>query len=315
MPLLLKCKYMRVTSIRPSPQSSQNELRGRPLRCTIEPQWVDVVGSGRGFYPTSLDRLDHRPTNRRSRWTRRRASATTSTRSRLAEHNPHRRRVMRNVGWTRATWHAAAALAVLLSASQRLHAQDGAIAGTAVVSGSQRALPGVQISVSGQAGRGAVTDASGRFRITGVTGSQVVLQARMLGYRPDSQTVRVGATDVRFVMTERALELERGGRHRNGGRRAETRARYVGLLGRRLRRHRARRRCRASTRCSTDAHRASSCFPARDRSAPARRSAFAASAASRCRAIRSSTSTAFASTIRRARASPCRRSARASSRA
>jgi TonB-linked SusC/RagA family outer membrane protein len=82
------------------------------------------------------------------------------------------------------------------------------VAGTVLASGSQRALPGVQISISGQPGRGVTTDASGRFRITGVSGSQVVLQARMLGYRPDSQSVSVGKTDVRFVMTERALELD-----------------------------------------------------------------------------------------------------------
>jgi TonB-linked SusC/RagA family outer membrane protein len=114
---------------------------------------------------------------------------------------------MRNVGWIRATWHAAAGLALLAAAPQRLHAQEGTVAGTAVVSGSQRGLPGVQVSISGQTGRGAVTDASGRFRITGVTGSQVTVQARALGFRPDSQLVRVGATDIRFVMTERALEL------------------------------------------------------------------------------------------------------------
>jgi TonB-linked SusC/RagA family outer membrane protein len=99
------------------------------------------------------------------------------------------------------------AIAGMLFAPRRLRAQEGVVAGTAVAAGSQRGLPGVQITVSGQAGRGAVSDASGRFRISGITGSQVVLQARMLGYRPDSQVVRVGATDIRFVMTERALEL------------------------------------------------------------------------------------------------------------
>lgn len=114
---------------------------------------------------------------------------------------------MNNVGWTRATCQAAAVLAALVFAPQRLHAQEGAILGTVVSSGSQRAIPGVQITVAGQTGRGAVADASGRFRITGVTGSQVTLYARMLGYRPDSQSVRVGATDVRFSMSERALEL------------------------------------------------------------------------------------------------------------
>ena len=114
---------------------------------------------------------------------------------------------MNSVRSNRAYWKAFPILALILAAPARLHAQDGVVAGTVVVSGSQRALPGVQISASGQAGRQAVTDGSGRFRLTGLTGSQVVLHARVLGYRPDSQSVRVGATDVRMTLSERALEL------------------------------------------------------------------------------------------------------------
>ncbi len=114
---------------------------------------------------------------------------------------------MKHVGWTRAMWQSAAMLAVLLTAPQRLLAQEGVVAGTVVVSGSLRALPGVQVTVSGQAGKGAVTDAAGHFRIAGLTGAQVTLQARMVGFRPDSQSVNSGSANVRFVMTERALEL------------------------------------------------------------------------------------------------------------
>jgi TonB-linked SusC/RagA family outer membrane protein len=76
-----------------------------------------------------------------------------------------------------------------------------------VVSGSQRPLPGVQISVVGEASRGSVTDVNGRFRITGLTGFRATLLARLVGYRPESLSVAIGATNVRIVMTERAVEL------------------------------------------------------------------------------------------------------------
>ena len=82
-------------------------------------------------------------------------------------------------------------------------AQDGVIAGTVYSEGQLRPIAGAQISVADQAGKGAVSDASGRFRITGVSGSQVSLNARMIGYRAATQTVRVGATDIRFVLGER----------------------------------------------------------------------------------------------------------------
>jgi hypothetical protein len=52
-----------------------------------------------------------------------------------------------------------------------------------------------------------VSDASGKFRITGVTGERVVLDARAIGYRPVVDTVAVGATNIRIAMSERALEL------------------------------------------------------------------------------------------------------------
>jgi TonB-linked SusC/RagA family outer membrane protein len=84
---------------------------------------------------------------------------------------------------------------------------DGAVAGTVVVAGSQRPLPGVQVTVNGQAGRGSASDANGRFRITGITGFRVSLGARLVGYRPESLSVAVGATNVRLVMSERAVEL------------------------------------------------------------------------------------------------------------
>jgi TonB-linked SusC/RagA family outer membrane protein len=97
---------------------------------------------------------------------------------------------------------------VALAAPRELRAQAGDIQGTAVTEGTQRPLPGVQISVQGQTGKGAVSDASGKFRITGVTGDRVTLEARAIGYRPLVETVFVGQSNVRISMSERALELD-----------------------------------------------------------------------------------------------------------
>ncbi|HEY2375041.1 MAG TPA: SusC/RagA family TonB-linked outer membrane protein [Gemmatimonadaceae bacterium] len=104
---------------------------------------------------------------------------------------------------------AAVAIAVaLLAVPRSARAQEGVIAGTVITQSGARPLPGVQVAVLDQAGKGAVTDASGRFRITGVTGSQVVVNARMIGYRAITQTVSVGTTNLQFAMSERALELD-----------------------------------------------------------------------------------------------------------
>jgi len=101
-----------------------------------------------------------------------------------------------------------ATLATLASAaSLGAQAQPGTIAGTVIVEGAQRPLPGAQVTVDGQADKAVATDASGRFRITGLTGASVTVNVRALGFRPATQTVAVGTTNVRFVVSERAVEL------------------------------------------------------------------------------------------------------------
>ncbi|MBK6305914.1 MAG: TonB-dependent receptor plug domain-containing protein [Gemmatimonadetes bacterium] len=69
-----------------------------------------------------------------------------------------------------------------------------------------RGVDGAQVSVEGGT-LGALTDASGGFRIAGVTGAQVTLQVRRIGYRPSSQVVRVGRTDIRITLTEQVATL------------------------------------------------------------------------------------------------------------
>lgn len=100
------------------------------------------------------------------------------------------------------------AIALLLGAAPGVaRAQGGTISGFVVVEGSQRPLGGVQITIEGLAGPGTVSDAAGRFRLAGVPGATVTLNARLIGYRPVSRTVQVGAADVRLLLAERAVEL------------------------------------------------------------------------------------------------------------
>jgi hypothetical protein len=101
----------------------------------------------------------------------------------------------------------ALAFVALAVAPRTTQAQQGTVSGTVIVEGAQRPLAGAQVAVEGQTGVGATTDAAGRFRITGLTGTQVTLSARALGYRPETQTVTVGKTDIRFVLSTRAVEL------------------------------------------------------------------------------------------------------------
>ncbi len=105
-------------------------------------------------------------------------------------------------------WKLGAVLLFILLASPAVaRAQENAVAGTIVVEGSLRPLANAQVAVAEAAGRGAVTDANGRFRITGLTGTTVTLNVRAIGYRQVTQQVRVGTANVRIAMQERALEL------------------------------------------------------------------------------------------------------------
>jgi TonB-linked SusC/RagA family outer membrane protein len=88
-----------------------------------------------------------------------------------------------------------------------LYAQaTGVVAGTVLESGSLRPVTGALIVVQGTS-LGATTDVAGRFQIQNVSGDQVTLEVRRLGYRPHTQAARVGDTDVRVTLTEAAVEL------------------------------------------------------------------------------------------------------------
>jgi TonB-linked SusC/RagA family outer membrane protein len=76
-----------------------------------------------------------------------------------------------------------------------------------VTSAGGTGIPQAQVRVVGT-DRAAVTDQAGRFRITGLSGTEVTLEVRRIGYRPLTQSVRVGAADVRLSLTEQAVSLD-----------------------------------------------------------------------------------------------------------
>jgi len=79
--------------------------------------------------------------------------------------------------------------------------------GGVVVNTRGEPVSGAEVLVQGTSSR-AQTDSKGQFQIQGVTGTEVVLVVRLIGYRPLTQTVRVGDPEIRLVMTEVALNLE-----------------------------------------------------------------------------------------------------------
>lgn len=99
---------------------------------------------------------------------------------------------------------AAAALTATAASAQ----EAGVVAGTVVAEATRRPLPSVQVAVEGQAGKGAVTDADGAFRITGVTGTTVTINVRLIGYSPVTQSVQVGTTDLVVGLVDRPVELD-----------------------------------------------------------------------------------------------------------
>ena len=84
--------------------------------------------------------------------------------------------------------------------------QAGVVAGVVVDAATLTPLDGVQVGVEGTQ-LGASTDAGGRFRISGVSGAQVTLQLRRLGFRPTNESVTVGRTDLRLTMSVMPAQL------------------------------------------------------------------------------------------------------------
>lgn len=83
----------------------------------------------------------------------------------------------------------------------------GVIAGVVVNDRSGAPVSDAQVAVEGR-NVGATTDAAGRFRLVGLTGSgNVELTIRRIGFQSRTMSAAIGATDVRVGLIERAMEL------------------------------------------------------------------------------------------------------------
>jgi TonB-linked SusC/RagA family outer membrane protein len=101
------------------------------------------------------------------------------------------------------------AIGLLVSHGSLSAQATGQISGT-VTADDGRPLSGASVSVVGTS-IGALTDASGRYTLSGVQAGQRTLQARMLGYSEASSTVAVTAgqaATANFTLTAQAVELE-----------------------------------------------------------------------------------------------------------
>ena len=85
-------------------------------------------------------------------------------------------------------------------------AQEGVVGGMVIDNKTMRPLSGAQVLVQGQ-GRGVLSDANGRFRIQGVTGTEVTVEVVMIGFRARTQVARVGDQALRIGLEEAAVEL------------------------------------------------------------------------------------------------------------
>lgn len=82
----------------------------------------------------------------------------------------------------------------------------GSIAGMVVATGTEAPISGARIIVQGTS-RGVLSDANGRFRLTGLSGSEITIEVRRVGFRPLTQRVTVGTETLRFALTQMTIEL------------------------------------------------------------------------------------------------------------
>lgn len=101
----------------------------------------------------------------------------------------------------------AAVAGLLLASPQLAHAQVGTVSGVVLVEASLRPIAGAQVAAEGTMSN-AITDANGRFRLMGLSGSEVTLQVRMIGYQPETRVARVGEDGVRIELAVRAIALD-----------------------------------------------------------------------------------------------------------
>jgi TonB-linked SusC/RagA family outer membrane protein len=89
-----------------------------------------------------------------------------------------------------------------------LRAQDNSVSGRVLAQGTNEPLASAQITVSGGGPQRAISDAEGRFRIAGLTGTNVTLSVRRIGYRTERVSARVGQTDLTVSLAPNPTSLD-----------------------------------------------------------------------------------------------------------
>ena len=95
-------------------------------------------------------------------------------------------------------------------AQQPAQATTGTITGRIIETGTQRPLSDAQVVVVGTQ-RGALSNAEGTFRITGVQPGTVTIRAQRIGYSPATQTVAVTANaeaTANFMLSPTAIQID-----------------------------------------------------------------------------------------------------------
>jgi TonB-linked SusC/RagA family outer membrane protein len=115
------------------------------------------------------------------------------------------------MSFSRTTGRMLSMLAVLAAIASPLAAQQatGTVRGSVVDSASQRAVPGVSVSIAGST-RGTITDDAGRFIIRNVPVGSTTIRAQRIGYLVQDRTAEVGAGEtaiVSFVLRDVAVQL------------------------------------------------------------------------------------------------------------
>lgn len=82
----------------------------------------------------------------------------------------------------------------------------GIVAGTVIDAQTLRGVDGARVSIEGTT-IGALTDGSGSFRLTAVQGTEVTVRVVRIGYRPASEVVQVGRTNVRITLAGQVVSL------------------------------------------------------------------------------------------------------------
>lgn len=100
-----------------------------------------------------------------------------------------------------------AALLACAIAAAPLEAQQPGVIGGVVLGVGGQPVPSAQVIVDGTT-LGTTTDASGQFRIAGLSGQEATIEVRRIGYRMERRAVRVGDTDVRISLTEQSVVLD-----------------------------------------------------------------------------------------------------------